>query len=380
MNNSSASAELFIGLMSGTSIDGVDAALVAFESSSKLTVVETLFTEFEKPMREAISHAAQNNQGLRHNQDSPLHKALAPIYALACENLLAKANVAAASIRGIANHGQTVKHEPDATPPYSLQLGDGQLLANLTGITTYSQFRQADLAAGGQGAPLMPAFHRALFGEHQNALILNIGGIANITRLGEPVVGFDTGPGNVLLDQWIELQLGLPYDNNGDWASGGTVNTQLLAALLADRYFSAPYPKSTGTDVFNLAWLTAQYPPLNTLTPEDVQATLVQLTVESISDAVVALIGAKDSGDAEGALFVCGGGAHNRLIMQGLKLRLTTIEIQTTDALGVPSDWVEAVGFAWLGYCCAQRIESNIPSVTGAKSSVVLGEVFVPQG
>ena len=195
--------ELFIGLMSGTSVDGIDAALVAFESADKLRVVETFFTAFDKPTRNAISFAAQNNHGLRYNHDSPLHASLAPIYASACKNLLAKAQVKPEQISGIANHGQTVKHEPNAKPAYSLQLGDGQVLADLSGIRTFCQFRQADLAAGGQGAPLMPAFHKAIFSQMPNAVILNIGGISNITRLDEPIIGFDTGPGNVLLDQWL---------------------------------------------------------------------------------------------------------------------------------------------------------------------------------
>jgi anhydro-N-acetylmuramic acid kinase len=379
--------ELFIGLMSGTSIDGIDAALVAFDSASQLRVVETLFTPFEADIREAISHTAQNNQDLFSNHDSPLDQTLAPIYASACERLLAKADIPSAHIKGIANHGQTVKHEPNASPPYSLQLGDGQTLADLTGITTYSQFRQADIAAGGQGAPLMPAFHKAVFNDTQsadsrldksahnsrsNSFIVNIGGIANITRLSEPIVGFDTGPGNVLLDQWIEQQLGLSYDKNGEWAKQGKLSSELLKQLLADRYFAEPHPKSTGTDYFNLAWLSGRYPSLTSLSPQDIQATLVQLTVESIGDAILTL------GDARGEIFVCGGGANNPLIMQGLQAKLSAYLIEKTDVLGVPSDWVEAVGFAWLGYCRAHRINSNIASVTGAKSELVLGEVFVP--
>ena len=373
MTDTKAAKELFIGLMSGTSIDGIDAALVAFDSANKLTVVETLFTEFEKATRDEINYTAQNNRALSRNQDSPLHEALARLYASACKNLLAKANIPASSVSGIANHGQTVKHEPDATPPYSLQLGDGQLLANLSGIKTVTQFRQADLAAGGQGAPLMPAFHNALFAGQANSVILNIGGISNITCLKKPVIGFDTGPGNVLLDQWIEQQLGLAYDKNGDWAKQGKVNTNLLKALLGDPYFSAMHPKSTGTDYFNLAWLASRYPSVKSLAAQDVQATLVQLTVESVGDAIMQM------NYTQGRVFVCGGGTNNPLIMQGLRDKLSAFDIQTTDALGVPSDWVEAVGFAWLGYCCAHGIKSNIPSVTGANCEVVLGEVFLPQ-
>ena len=365
--------ELYIGLMSGTSIDGIDAALVAFESANKLKLIDTLFTEFEKPVRDEINHAAQNNSTLFRNEDSTLHESLAPLYASACHQLLAKANMPASAISGIANHGQTVKHEPNATPPYSLQLGDGQIIANLTGIKTYTQFRQADLQVGGQGAPLMPAFHKAIFGERQESLILNIGGIANITYLKHPIIGFDTGPGNALLDQWVELHLNLPYDKNGEWASQGQIHRGLLDALLDDPYFYAPSPKSTGTDYFNLAWVRSQYPSLANLAPEDIQATLVELTLASICDSIIKL-GAKS-----GQIFVCGGGANNPLILNGLASKLPMFSIQTTKALGVPSDWVEAVGFAWLGYCCAHGINSNIPNVTGARSEVVLGELFLPK-
>lgn len=359
--------------MSGTSVDGIDAALVEFESANKITVIETLFTEFDTATRDSINITAQNNQALRRNEDSPLHKSLAPLYALACQNLLTKAKIPASRICGIGNHGQTVKHEPAAATPYSLQLGDGQTLANLTGIKTYTQFRQADLAAGGQGAPLMPAFHKALFTEQENAVILNIGGIANVTLLSEPLVGFDTGPGNVLLDQWIERQYGLAYDKNGEWAKSGEVNKDLLDALLDDPYFSMQHPKSTGTDYFNLAWMRTCYPLFSTLAPQDVQATLVQLTVNSIGNALA------DTGVSDGYIYVCGGGANNTLLMRRLASALTAFEVQTTSALGLPSDWVEAAGFAWLGFCCAHRIKSNVPSVTGAKSAVVLGESFTPK-
>lgn len=378
--------ELFIGLMSGTSVDGIDAALVSFDSNNRLRVIETLFTEFDTEIRKKINQTAQNNEHLRTNQDSPLHQLLAPIYASACITLLAKAGIPGSKISGIANHGQTVKHEPQAKPPYSLQLGDGQTIADLTGIKTYTQFRQADLIAGGQGAPLMPAFHKSVFidnaserleGENptssDNVFILNIGGIANVTHLKEPLIGFDTGPGNVLLDQWIDQKLGLSYDKNGEWANQGQVNHQLLENLLTDNYFAEPYPKSTGTDYFNLAWLMARHPALNTLAAQDVQATLVQLTVDSISDSILAL------GNFNGEVYVCGGGANNPLIMKGLRSKLAKFEIAKTDALGVPCDWLEAIGFAWLGYCCAHGIVSNIPSVTGAKSAVVLGEVFLPR-
>ena len=368
--------EFYIGLMSGTSMDGVDTALVGFESHSKLRLVETYFQEFEPEIRTEINNAAQNNQNLRLNQDSGLHRKLAPIYANACKAVLNKAGFDKGQVKAIANHGQTVKHEPNANPPYSLQLGDGQLIANLTQITTITQFRQGDLAVGGQGAPLMPAFHAAVFGTNNNELVLNIGGIANLTHLASPLVGFDTGPGNVLLDQWIELIRGLPYDKNGVWSTNGTINTELLECLMADSFFTEGYPKSTGTDYFNIAWLEGRFSELHSLKPADVQATLIALSCESIAQDVERLTHSLD--EKHSKVYVCGGGARNSALMHSLAERLPRTQIHTTDALGIPSDWLEAIGFAWLGYCKHHGIVSNCPSVTGAHSEVVLGEVFLP--
>ncbi len=374
--------ELYIGLMSGTSIDGIDAALVSFESAEQLSVIDTLFCEFSEDVRQQINHAAQNNSTLFRNQDSALHQSLAPLYAKAVEKLIAKAGVSREQISGVANHGQTVKHEPNAEPPYSLQLGDGQIIADLTGIVTYSQFRQADLQVGGQGAPLMPAFHNAVFNGQGsrcdtdgNTFIVNIGGISNISRLGSSIVGFDTGPGNVLLDQWIERTLGKPYDANGAWGASGNVNNEVLAALLKEPYFSLAHPKSTGTDYFNLEWLEKAYPKIDEIPTADVQATLTQLTATTIVSAIKEL--SDESKDAR--TYICGGGARNRLIMQCLEDLLGEQNIAPSDSLGIPADWVEAAGFAWLGYCCEHSIKSNLPSVTGAREQVVLGEKYSPR-
>ena len=374
--------ELYIGLMSGTSIDGIDAALVSFESAEQLTVVETLFCEFSDDIRQQINHAAQNNSTLFRNQDSALHQSLAPLYAKAIEQLITKSGVSREQIRGVANHGQTVKHEPNAEPPYSLQLGDGQIIADLTGITTYSQFRQADLLVGGQGAPLMPAFHNAVFSgkdsddaDHKDTFIINIGGISNISRLGSKVIGYDTGPGNVLMDQWIERASGKPYDADGAWGASGAVNSELLATLLNDPYFSLAHPKSTGTDYFNLEWLERAHPKIDEIPAADVQATLTLLTVETIASAIKELnFGARDA-----QIYVCGGGARNHLIMRGLRDLLGEQNVAPSDTLGIPADWVEAAGFAWLGYCCEHSIKSNLPSVTGAREMVVLGEKYSPR-
>jgi anhydro-N-acetylmuramic acid kinase len=368
--------QVFIGVMSGTSLDGIDTSLVEFESTFKFTVLETHFTPYSEELRQRINHTAQNNDALFSNEDHELHIDLAPIYANACKELLIKSGFSKSDVVGIANHGQTVKHEPSAPRPYSLQLGDAQILANLSEMTVFSQFRQADLAAGGQGAPLMPAFHSAWLGSsfdrYESVFVLNLGGIANISKLGQPTLGFDTGPGNVLLDQWIEKNHNKQFDINGDWASTGTVNQSLLANLLQDPYFALNYPKSTGTDYFNLDFLYRIEPKLDQFNSADVQSTLVSLTAHSIASEV-------ERFGSIGVIYVCGGGARNSALLNVLDQRLNTYKIETTDTIGLPSDWVEAVGFAWLGYCCHNKINSNMPSVTGAQASVVLGETFHPQ-
>ncbi len=366
MANPNEASKIILGMMSGTSVDGIDAALVHFESESELTVLKTAFTPFDVELREEINAIAHNNE-IRRCDESWLHQHLAKLYADAALALLEQANVDPTDINAIANHGQTVRHEPNAEPAFSLQLGDPQIIADQTNILTIGNFRQADLAAGGQGAPLMPAFHASVFGGDHRYL-LNIGGVANITLLGDTVIGFDTGPGNTLMDQWIYKHLGENYDADGCWAAEGSVQTELLNRLLSDPYFSAPFPKSTGPDYFNLGWLgdISQY------TPADVQATLLALTVQSIVGEI------RQLGNVPGEVFVCGGGAHNNGLMAQLAQALPNYQIKPTDELGIPPDWVEAVGFAWLGYCKLKELPSNLPSVTGAETLVVLGETFFP--
>lgn len=360
-------SKLIIGMMSGTSADGIDAALVKFHSQSELEVIETAFTPFSDTLRSQINLTALERK-INHCEESVLHETMAHHYATAASELAHKADINIADINAIANHGQTVRHEPTAKPAFSLQLGNPQKIADLSGALTIGQFRQADLNAGGQGAPLMPAFHSAVLGG-KNRYLLNIGGIANITHLSDTVIGFDTGPGNTLLDQWVHKHKNKAYDANGAWAASGKVDTQLLNRLLEDPYFSLGFPKSTGPDFFNLRWLG----DVSHLEPADVQATLLALTVQSVVGEI------RQLGNVPGDIFVCGGGAHNIKMMQELISALPAYTVQTTDKLGIPADWVEAVGFAWLGYCRLCNIESNLPSVTGANASVVLGEVSFPQ-
>ena len=366
------STKLVLGLMSGTSADGIDAALVEFDSISELRVVKTGFTPYDATLRDEINQLAYQNQ-ISDCDESPLHQDLAELYAKASLDLIAQANLSPSDVNAIANHGQTVRHEPNAEPPFSLQLGSAQRIADLTGVLTIGNFRQADLAAGGQGAPLMPAFHAAALGENnadngESRYLLNIGGVANLTQLGDTVIGFDTGPGNTLLDQWVYKTQGKAYDKDGAWAASGAVQPELLSRMLADPYFSLPFPKSTGPDHFNLGWLGN----VNEYRAEDVQATLLELTVQSIVGEM------RQLGNVPGEVFVCGGGAHNNEMMSKLAQALPKHQVKITDQLGIPTDWVEAVGFAWLGYCRLCNVVSNLPSVTGASESLVLGDVFFP--
>lgn len=369
--------ELIVGLMSGTSVDGIDAALVELTSPHHLNVLEKLFIPYESTLKQRINRLAQSKTEIDRSELSAVNLELANCYADASTQLIARSGVSKKAISAIANHGQTVRHEPNAQPPYSVQLGDTQSIANLTGIETIGQFRQADLAAGGQGAPLMPAFHSAIFGiEDPQALILNIGGIANLTKLSKQggtrkAIGFDTGPGNTLLDQWIYKCRQENYDEGGAWADSGDVIESLLSDLLGEPYFSETFPKSTGPDYFNLSWLMHHLNDQR-FAEQDVQATLLELTIETIRLA----IGQLDGGHSN--LYVCGGGAHNTAMMSGLAVALPNLVVQSTDILGIPSDWVEATGFAWLGYCHRHGITSNLPSVTGASKAVVLGESCRP--
>jgi anhydro-N-acetylmuramic acid kinase len=369
------------GMMSGTSGDGVDAALVKFDQNGSTELVEHHFLPYPQSTTDAIFELATANE-LEPTKVASLDDVLAQHYQHATEQLVSLSNVSLHDVEAIANHGQTIKHAPNETPPWSLQLGDSQALANKTKLSVISQFRQKDLALGGQGAPLMPAFHRHLVcskSEYKNKVcaVVNIGGIANVSLVHEnsqQTVGFDSGPGNTLLDQWIKKHQGLNFDKNGAWASNGQVNRTLLALLLSDPYFKKPFPKSTGPDYFNLAWLEAHLANLGEtlISPVDIQATLVELSATSIHQAITLNTQSIDQ------VFVCGGGWHNDLLIQRLE-SLSKRKIHSTELLGAHPDWMEAMGFAWLGYCFLENIPSNLPSVTGAREPAVLGEIFYPK-
>jgi len=369
------SGELIIGLMSGTSVDGIDAVLVEFESESKLQVVASVFSAYEDDLQIRINQLAQQSITPRRADYSELDIELAHLYAQISLELISKSGVSKNSISAIANHGQTIAHEPNNITPFSLQIGDPQLIANLTGLTTISQFRQTDLKIGGQGAPLMPAFHQAVVKTKSgvdSTYILNLGGIANITALGENVIGFDTGPANTLLNQWVKQCQNKSYDKNGLWAKSGEVIPELLTQLLSDPYFMKTYPKSTGPDYFNLDWFRKLIGDLEQYADQDIQATLLEFSVESIAKGFELITA------TQGNIYVCGGGVHNHALMSRLKNRLIDFDIKLSDEFGVPADWVEATGFAWLGFCNLHGITSNLPSVTGASRKIVLGERFKP--
>ncbi len=364
-------ANFYLGVLSGTSVDAVDAALVRFAPQPELVATHTL--PYPPELRAELLALATPGE----NEIDRLGAADVAVgrhFARAVNELLARAGVARSALAAIGSHGQTIRHRPRAALPFTLQIGDPNIIAADTGLTVAGDFRRKDLALGGQGAPLVPAFHAAMFRQAGVArAVVNIGGIANLTVLpaepSAPVLGFDTGPGNTLLDAWCRRHRGEPMDRDGQFAARGRVREELLARLLADDYFARPAPKSTGPEHFSLAWLEAR---AGGFVAEDVQATLVALTAQSIADAVLAGVGPGT------AVFVCGGGARNPLLMRELAARLPAGAVQTTAALGVDPDWVEAMAFAWLA---RQRLRSepgNCIAVTGAKRAAVLGGVWMP--
>lgn len=360
----------FIGLMSGTSMDAIDAALVEFgDDHCHLLASHShpIPATVGERLRQLISHETFNV-----HEYGTLDVELGRLFAAAANRLLQQSGCPAERVSAIGSHGQTVFHAPDDSPAFTLQIGDPNSIAQLTGITTVADLRRRDMAAGGQGAPLAPAFHNHAFrSTTHNRVILNIGGIANITLLATapdtPTTGFDTGPGNCLLDCWIQQQRGQAFDEGGAWAASGEPDQALLSRLLDDPYFARPAPKSTGREYFHLRWLEQQSPQG---TPKDIQATLLELTVESIARAIETHAPASDE------LFVCGGGALNGFLMQRLALRLTPLRIATTTELGIDPEWVEAAAFAWLARQTLAGHPGNLPEVTGARQPVILGAIY----
>ena len=364
---------LYIGLMSGTSLDGVDGVLI--DLAPPVTLRAHHHRAFDAALRTEL--LAFNIPGHNELQRTELAaNAVARSYAEVVHALLQAGATEARDIRAIGAHGQTVRHRPgefDGTG-FTTQLLNGALLAELSGIDVVCDLRRRDLAAGGQGAPLAPGLHAALFAVPGEArAVLNLGGIANLSLLGADgtVLGFDCGPASALLDGWCQRHRGLPFDEGGHWAASGRVDAALLAALLAEPYFSAPPPKSTGRDLFHLAWLDAhlaRHAPA--AKPVDVQATLATLTIDSVAHDL------QRHASSTTLLLVCGGGAHNTHLMQGLARRLPALRVTTTASLGLPVDQVEGAAFAWLAQRFIERLPGNLASVTGARGPRLLGALY----
>lgn len=359
------SSELYIGLMSGTSLDGVDVALCKIDESV-CKLVNTLEYSLPRELKSDILTAIEDQTTLA--KVGELDHRLGLLFAEAVNALLEQVHIESADIRAIGSHGQTLWHAPEGSYPFSMQLGDPNILVARTGIPVVADFRRKDMALGGQGAPFAPAFHAFLFGKiAKKTAVVNIGGMANITILDDTLSGYDTGCGNVLLDGWIAKNRGEPYDKEGAWAASGRVDQDLLENMLADPYFLLDAPKSTGRERFGMAWLEEKLQGFG-LPPKDVQATLLELTVQSIANEVKQF-------DRE-LLLLCGGGAKNSFLLARIRQLLPQTEVATTDEYGVNGDFMEAMAFAWLAYKRIHKEEVALKAVTGARENTLLGGLY----
>ena len=359
-----ADPSFYIGLMSGTSLDGIDGVITNFSGAQGAA-----YLSFPSALKNELL-ALQTPGTNEIHREALASLELAQLYADCVAELLRESGIAAAQVRAIGAHGQTLRHLP--AQGYTRQINHPSLLAELTGIDVIADFRSRDIAAGGQGAPLVPAFHHSVFGSRSQArVIVNIGGISNISLLAADgsVTGLDTGPGNVLMDAWIHQHQGKAYDADGQWAASGIVIDTLLAHLLDEDFFRQAPPKSTGRDLFHLEWLNDRLSGFSATRPEDVQATLAALTARSIAEAIQAYAKGSD------AVFVCGGGAYNTHLMQCLSEAMTQ-PVQSTTVLGISPSHVEALAFAWLAQRFCDRQTGNLPSVTGARGERILGALY----
>lgn len=362
---------LYVGIMSGTSLDGIDIAVTEILPPNCVRLLGACCVPFPESLRDDLLALCQPgaNEIFRAGLAG---QAWARLAAGGVVRLLNELQLQPEQIACIGSHGQTIRHHPESG--FSTQIGAPALLAELTGISVISDFRSRDIAAGGEGAPLVPAFHAWLLGDPDNTrTLVNVGGFANLTimRPGQNVTGFDSGPGNVLLDYWIKLHLGKSYDHAGDWARSGECLPGLLKTMLEDQYFQRTGPKSTGREYFNRDWLHGLLQEqAEDAAPEDVQATLLELTARSIGQA------ARHYASDSRALYLCGGGAHNTLLLERIAQQVPGMQVLTTSALGVDPDWMEAMAFAWLAWRCSQRQAGNLPAVTGAAGERVLGAIY----
>ncbi|KGM56174.1 anhydro-N-acetylmuramic acid kinase [Lysobacter arseniciresistens ZS79] len=372
-------AGLYVGLISGTSADGIDAALVRFDADGTTRMELGRTFPWEPRLRARLVELGQGGALRSIDEFGELDVRIGEAFAAAARQLLDDAGIDPAQVRAIGSHGQTVRHRPagaayDGRHPFTLQLGDGNVIAERCGITTVADFRRRDVAAGGQGAPLLPALHAAMLGSGaEDRAVLNLGGIANLTLLprgnaNAGVAGFDTGPANALMDAWCERVLGQPYDADGAFAASGTVDDALLARLLDEPWFALAPPKSTGREQFHLDWLAARL--TGDEAPADVQATLLRLTATTVADALLA----RQPGTRR--VLVCGGGVHNAGLLRALAGRLPGMVVESTAAFGLDPDFVEAMGFAWLARQTLAGLPGNLPGVTGAAGPRVLGAIY----
>lgn len=367
-------SSLYVGLMSGTSMDGIDAALVEF-GEHQCTILATASVPYPPALHTELLGASRSPAACTIDQIGHLDCWIGECFRDAALTLLSSAGVKPASVAAIGSHGQTLRHQPRAARPFTLQIGDPNIIVAGTGITTVADFRRRDVAVGGEGAPLAPAFHQWLFASPDTVrAVLNIGGIANVTVLTSPdVAGFDTGPGNTLLDSWCRACRDQPFDDDGAWAQSGTVSEPLLACMMSDPYFSLPAPKSTGFEYFDTAWIKSKVSEAGvaSIDTADIQATLSELTARTIATSIL-----QHAPDVKEVL-VCGGGTRNSDLMSRLAKCLAGAKVTTTEAYGLHPDWVEAAAFAWLAKRCLEGKPGNLPEVTGASSSEVLGAVFL---
>jgi len=360
----------YLGMISGTSMDAIDAVLVDFDVVPPRLVAATA-TAFEPALKRRVAALIDSANSVALDEVGQFDVEVARAFAQAALALLRSAGISAGRVTAIGSHGQTLRHRPDLAPPFTWQIGDPNTLAEMTGITVVADFRRRDVAAGGQGAPLLPVFHDQVFrSDAEDRVIANLGGIANITilRRGAGVTGFDTGPANRLLDAWISLHLGQDFDADGAWAASGQINDTLLRELRDEPYLSLLPPKSTGRELFNLPWLKRKLGS-RPLDPRDVQATLQQYTAATLAAAVRQY--------APGAaLYVCGGGARNSGLLAALAALTAPNRVASTGALGLDPDYVEAVAFAWFAKRTLEGLASSAGSVTGAKGARILGGVY----
>lgn len=358
---------VYLGLMSGTSMDGIDVALMDFQNNQ--LIAGRTYRYSEETQARLFAILQEKTASLA--SISQLNVLIGRDFAHAALALIEEANQPHHTIRAIGSHGQTIAHDAQALIPYTWQLGCAHTIAAMTGIDVVADFRTRDLANGGRGAPFAPLYHQALFQRqsNQSLVLVNIGGIANVSFFhGKQVLGYDTGPGNCLMDAWIQRHQDQPYDKQGAWAQEGKVQAELLAALCADPYFNLPYPKSIGKEYFSLDWL--QQCAEGHESPEDIQATLLQLTAWSIAAAI------RGQDDKIDVLAVCGGGAHNQALLHALQEELPTTEVMSTEMLGVSPDFIEAMMFAWFAEKAIQKIPLDMHAITGAKKPAILGVIY----